>query len=474
MRQERPPEIKIRKETEQTAETQTDETLFEGLFNFKPPTPKDLKEISEYKEKLAEFKDPFPFRPGEERKIALKMLGSGKFEQNRVIDMVESPDFIVRDIAIEWLDELNNLSEQNIGRLEKVLERGKWKGKDRDLAERIEKKIEQFNKKGAGEGITAAEKHLSSEETVTAIETLKNDLRYEDKLWAYLYPQEEKAVKEIKELIVNLAEKEGEKAIPVLKKLAREKNRYVSWLAAEMLVRIIKAKDEDMLDETFKGYGKEIKGVVNFEKNQTSWLLPVKERFLATGDRKKLTEGLLGVKKIYQQLQEKYGDKIIGTTIGSGGGYFTKGLSDIDFAIIAKEEVLKEMFDEHGSKIPSVKIKGIADFHARFVGVGKNDAVIESAFDAIPYLFSGRLLETSPEDRQRFNEVQKNTLENLNEDKWDAVRKMYRDDEADAVEKIGLRFGINKKNLEKLKQIIFLKNIPPTLKETLEILESKK
>ncbi len=359
--------------------------------------------------------------------------------------------------------------------METVLKERKWKGKDRDLAEKIEEKVEQFKKKGVSAEVSAKESKFSLEKAVENIEKLKDDLgELGNKPWESLYTREEEIIKTIRNLVINIGEEGGEKAIPALKKFSQDKNSYMAWLAAQMLARIIiKTRGENALEETFKGCSKEVETAVNFEKKQVPAFLTTKEGFLATGDREKLTEGLLGLKKIERKLKKQWGDKIIGISVihGAVGGYFTEGLSDIDFAIFAKEEALKEMFDEHGSKIPRLKIEGISDFHERFVSVDENDRVIP--FGAIQYLFSSRFLETSIEDGQRFNKIQKSTLEKLNEDKWDAVRRMHRGEKDEAVEKMGLRFGINEKNLEKLKQIIFLKNIPPTRDETLKIIDKR-
>ncbi len=93
-----------------------DKTLFEGFFNFKPLTPERLKEISEYKEKLREFKEPFTFEPNEKRKMALKMLNLEAINPGEVIELIEDSDLVVRDVGIDYfLPKIKNLSKENIG-----------------------------------------------------------------------------------------------------------------------------------------------------------------------------------------------------------------------------------------------------------------------------------------------------------------------------------------------------------------------
>ncbi len=131
------------KEVKKIEETPTEETLFEGFYSLKRPTLEGVerlgKELSEYPELKPKLTFHFPL--DKERIEAIEMFRTGKINQEMVFKLLESQDFVKRDAGEFLLRKTKGLSNENINRLQSILETKKWKGKDRESAEKIKVKI---------------------------------------------------------------------------------------------------------------------------------------------------------------------------------------------------------------------------------------------------------------------------------------------------------------------------------------------
>jgi HEAT repeat protein len=275
MRPEHPPKIKTEKETEQTAETPTDETLFEGFYSLERPTlggleklGKELSEYSEFKPKLT-----FLFGLSENRRNAIEMVRTNKINQEQVINLIKSQDFIERGAGIYLLDKIEGLSSESIEQLRTFLANRRWKGKDKELAEKIKVKIilktegedaldvllkmskekGWENKRAVAEGLG----ELGDEKALPILEKLcglSNKYWNPDKYWN---PEVMKAAARAKAKII--LKTEGEKALPVLSEMFLGSRFWpIQMAAAEALGNIPDKKVIDVLKKTdWNALGKE-------------------------------------------------------------------------------------------------------------------------------------------------------------------------------------------------------------------------
>lgn len=450
MKQERPLEIKIQKETENTT-TPTDETLFEGFYSLEHPTLEGLekleKELSEYPELKPRLTFPFPL--DKERIEAIEMLRTGKIDQERVVKLIESQDFIERDAGIYFLDKIKGLSNESINRLQSILGDKEWKEKNRELAEKIkvkiiletegEKALETLTKMSQAQVLVdlAAQMaaieglgEIGNEKSLPVLEKLckkekgspvlvKTADKARVKIILKTQPEEKalpilrkmylepgpveielaateglgslsnkKAIKTLREkgwivdldlpktvleetgaqavrnIIMQIAEKGGEKARADLREMCRDENEYVSRPAAKSLARLIikteGKKADEVLIETFKDYDEGVKEAVEFEKNKHEWLLGTQKPLFATAHLKELAKNLLELEKTSSKLKEEFGDKFIGLIVFGSAfkGYYFEKKREIDLVIIAKEDAARKIRDYYDD----IKSIGRSDF----------------------------------------------------------------------------------------------------------------
>lgn len=144
MNQERRfPKIEKEKGIKKTGEIPTDETLFEGFYSLERPTLRGVekleKELSEYPEIKPRLTFLFPL--DKKRIGAIEMIRTGKINEDQVIKLIESQDFVKRDTGDFFLGKTKGLSKESIIRLQSILENKEWKEKNKELAEKIKVKI---------------------------------------------------------------------------------------------------------------------------------------------------------------------------------------------------------------------------------------------------------------------------------------------------------------------------------------------
>lgn len=128
-------------EPEAAAEKGTEDSLYSNLYSLETPSLEGVgelnKELSKYdfKPRLA-----FLFRLSENRASALEMIKSGKIDEKKVIDLVESKDFVERDAGLRILKKMQGVSREGIDRLNLLAGRD-WEGEDKIIAEQLKVKI---------------------------------------------------------------------------------------------------------------------------------------------------------------------------------------------------------------------------------------------------------------------------------------------------------------------------------------------
>ena len=260
----------------------------------------------------------------------------------------------------------------------------------------------------------------------------------------------------IRDILFDIAKKEGEKALPVLKGMLENKNSYVQRVALHSSIRALLENRGSTalpdLSRMFPRYEEEVEDILNFEINGHKWLLATQKPMFATPYTKELIEGLLGLEKISWTLKEEFGDKFVGILIyGSASkGYFKK--TDFDCVVIAEDKKVSKRFQE------LVPHTGKYEFH-HHVGVDENNTLIDIKN---PRLFSGIFMG----DRSRLVQIQNKFIESIDEKRWDRIRENNVD--TGNLHKIAERFGINSEELERIEQSTILLRTPPTYPQALK------
>lgn len=261
----------------------------------------------------------------------------------------------------------------------------------------------------------------------------------------------------------------GEKSLPILERMIENekgKNDIVRRAAIKAKIKIITEtqgeKAMQILEKMSQGDDNFVKETIKEEIKQPRWserqkFLRSRKPLFATPYTKELAQKIIEVSEAADELRKKFKDKFIGLIIfgSTARGYF-KPDSDLDWAIIAKDEKVSDYF---WKKANSLNL--CAKHH---IQVNKEKGVDEGDhYNLFCGLFFG--------DREKLMELQKKVLETINEKEWDEIREIIATEET-RLFKAQERFNLKDKELEKIKQFALLLRVPPSYEESLKIVRS--
>lgn len=325
------------------------------------------KELKEYPELNAKLTFSFPLN--ENRRKGLEMnYHKEELKEEKVVKLLESPDFIEKRVGVYLLKDVPCFSEKNYKKTLSILEE---MGKDKD--------------------------------------------------WV------------VQEAVAQALPQLGEKALPILKEMGKDEN----WVVREVAeIGIMKIK---------RGY---------------KWFLATQKPLFATLFIPELARRVLKLQEISQELKKEFKDKFIGITIfgSTAKGYF-KPESDLDWGMIAQTRECASKFIEMAKDL-KLGSEHHADLNERYQ-IEKNEHLLFQG------LFFG--------DNKKLLEIQRNFLRNIDEKKWDEIRKIIMKNEINlfSLFKTTERFSFKKDEIEKITNAILLLRVPPSHKEALEIVEKK-
>lgn len=439
--------------------------LFEGFHSFAQPNLKGVEKLHKELSKYPEFKPrlTFHFPLDKERTDAIEIVRTGKINEDSVNMLLKSRDFIKKSAGKSLKDLF----------LKKPYPYA---------TTAVREGIENLLKTGTEEALPVLGQMLldnsdwsikvSSAEALSkitdkkTIEILKKADFQEltDKLTFRQREVHHRTIKDaINGVIKNIAEKESEKAIPILEEMCQDVTN-VRIPAVRVLTKIIKETKGDeaagLLKKNFTEENLKMRHVIDFEINKQTWLLGSQKALFATPYTEELVKGLKEVQEINQRLKKKFGDKFIGLVVygSSAKGYFEN--SDIDSTFIAKEGIVYDILDFIANGLPE---RRLVEFHEQ-LAIDSNNEVMD-LFGESAGLFHGIFFG----DRKKLVLLQKTLLEKTSENDWDKLREKILDRETENFDKLAERFGLSQEETEKIKLITMLTRTPPTRDETLKI-----
>jgi len=475
----------------------------------KPEKPTLEEKLHEEYPKL-ESRLTFTWPLSERRREAIKMLNSGTFEPERVLKLLKSSDFVERKVGLFLIKEcspiLTDSSKENYAKIQSVLEKmseemgGGYSERKAVAQTRIKILVETEGEKA----LPILEKMLKDnkddyavkesvipafgcigEKALPILERTVFDDNYHferrllfetmgdigEKALPVLEKMSENEECLVRRLTVYALGRIGEKALPILEKMSENENSpFISGMVIRAKIKVIAEtqgkKALPILEKMSQDKDFHVSEAAKEEMNrlkQPSWLehqkfLRSRKPLFATPYTKELAQRIIKVSEIAKDLQNKFGDKFIGLTIfgSTAKGYFKPG-SDLDWGIIAKDKEVSEYFRKKAASL------NLCFEH--YVQVDKENK-LKDKWDVLFYgLFFG--------NRQKLLKLQEKTLETLSEGWWDDIRKFIMGMETD-VDKAIERFGLQKKELEKIKQFALLLRVPPPYQEALNAIRSQR
>lgn len=489
------------------------------------PTIEKINKLKKEIEKYPELKPrlTFLFPLNEKRQNALEALESGEItDLKKIEEILASDDFIEREAGFYALGNSLFVDKNVSEKLIKILD-GMYKefspyrivGKIGDLVARVKMNIlvASRQEKSLPEIKLIMEKGFSSEK-LAAVEALylggmanegleflsKTDFSAND--WTREEIAEgleifgEKALPLLEKLMVDKSEntrikaiksKAGilinsgeEKAFPFLEKMAE----YDDWRVRKNIVASLSGVGKTFLplieklkndkNEYVRNAAMESERKKLFRREPHSWLFGSRKSLFTTISTKEAAERIINLQHIVRGCEQKFKDRFVGlVVVGSlDKGYFDiDSESDLDAVILAKDyEVAEYVYDEgifvdmcRGIMIAKAKEKG-GKLCDGYVNINDELDDEESAF-----LFYGLFFG----NREKLLDLQKKILNNVDEKKWDEIRKCILGAQTKLF-KAAKRFNMNEDKLDRIKQFSALLRVPPSLAETRDIVNSKK
>ncbi len=338
----------------------------------------------------------FSFPLNKNRENALEMLKSGKIEFFAVSELLNSDDFVEREAGIYFLSNLRFPDEYVNENFDKLL----------PLAEKL-------------------------------IADVDPSVR-----WTGI------------DFLGNL----GEKALPILEKLAHQEKSLV--VLENLSFAISQIKHRDYFEEA-----EQRKKAKEKSSSAMSYLLASKKPLFATLFPKELAKKLAKIQEIEKELKQEFGSKFIGiVALGSLEKGYSEPESDLDYGIIAENSEARSAFrklaDKRGLKpccesyVASIQSSEIRNNY--YVG-GEKDILFRG-------LFFG--------NRKKLIELQLKALQEINNEEWDLFRHTIMRQET-RLRKAEERLKLPEKELEKVKQAAALLRVPSLREETLKIVQER-
>ena len=386
---------------------------------------KELYEHSEVKPRLI-----FPFPLSEERNEALEMIKTEKIDEEKLLKLLKSNDFIEKKAGFYLFNKINiKFSEEKQEKFLPILEA---MSKDEDWY------VRQSVAQAMGN---------SGEKSLPILEAMSKDKDWNVRRSA------------IQGRIKIIIETKGEKSLPILEAMSKDRDWDVRRAVAQalgnlgekslpILEAMSKDKDWDVRQEVAQALGK-----IQPARNKNKSLLSTRKPLFATLEIKSLMRKIQELQKIADKLKKEFGDKFIGLTIvgSTAKGYSTEE-SDIDWGIIAKDKIVSEKFRAMAESLNLC--------HEHYVGVDKNRRISENK----DFLFYGLFFG----DFNELKKLQKAALEHMDEKQWNIIRKKIESNETNLSEAVK-RFNILEEEMEKITIFSSLLRVPLSYKKTLEL-----
>ena len=386
---------------------------------------KELYEHSEVKPRLI-----FPFPLSEERNEALEMIKTEKIDEEKLLKLLKSNDFIEKKAGLYLLNKINiKFSKEKQEKSLPILEA---MSKDEDWY------VRQSVAQAMGN---------SGEKSLPILEAMSKDKDWNVRRSA------------IQGRIKIIIETKGEKSLPILEAMSKDRDWDVRRAVAQalgnlgekslpILEAMSKDKDWDVRQEVAQALGK-----IQPARNKNKSLLSTRKPLFATLEIKSLMRKIQELQKIADKLKKEFGDKFIGLTIvgSTAKGYSTEE-SDIDWGIIAKDKIVSEKFRAMAESLNLC--------HEHYVGVDKNRRISENK----DFLFYGLFFG----DFNELKKLQKDALERMDEKQWNIIRKNIESNETN-LSKAVKKFNILKEEMEKITIFSSLLRVPLSYKKTLEL-----
>lgn len=287
--------------------------------------------------------------------------------------------------------------------------------------------------------------------------------------------------------------------------VTKEKEQLLDMVNAEEITKkedIEKIKElqksDDFLDKEMGSYlsdkiekknelAKHDKKIESFSK-----LLSARKPLFATSHIPELAKKISAIEKASDVLQKKDKDRFIGVVVFGGihKGY-AGPKSDIDFMLCGQEKRDRKLQKEF-KNLTKKDIKLCSTF-GEYLGTKKfqngfkklsKDLKLRPIFDEMGYLGGGRDIQSIENvknlfhgiffgNHQKLLELQKQTLKKINEDEWNIIRELIKDEETE-LGKAARYFDIKDKNLLKqIKTNVAIVRTPPPLEEAREIINRR-
>ncbi|MCX6802705.1 MAG: nucleotidyltransferase domain-containing protein [Candidatus Diapherotrites archaeon] len=279
----------------------------------------------------------------------------------------------------------------------------------------------------------------------------------------------------------------GPKAIPELKGLLESKNLFINNAAGLALFEIYSKMGADGWEEIRKmqkGEGYPIvpggallmqeaiekrEGITGRQKKvrerlelfpegkERKLLLAAREPAYATPQARALLRRTALINQIAGQLEAKYGRAFIGIVVfGSASKGYFKNVSDLDFAVIAKDEAVAEEFTQIAGQY-----EWLRPCMSHFVNPGgkQNQAP----------LFAGIFFG----NRKRLQNAQKKAFSSRTPEQWDITRAKIAKDETNLLKAFD-RFGIKSPKEQRRYIAAAAMRVPPPYNEMKALMESRR
>lgn len=379
-----------------------------SLYPFEFPKQKRNKLIEGLKEyRGLKTKLTFSFPLNRTRKEILKMIAEGKIKEEIIIKLLESSDFIEKKIGLFLLKQPHSFSNKGYPKIISILEKMK---DDEDMYVRaaVAEALGNLGKKG-----------------LSILKKMKND----------------------EEWYVRIA---------VSKALGNFKKKNLPFLE-----RIIQDEDLDIpteLGEMFNDLIKKFLLIFKKEKGY-KWLLASQKPLFATVFTRELAERILKIQKIVEKLKKEFKDEFIGIIVfgSTHKGYFMPG-SDLDWAIITQNPKCAEEF----KKISKSENLDLCYEHK--IIVNKEYQLDNFSIFLAVVLFQGLFWG----DYEKLKKIQSNFLKNIDEKKWDKIRRRIMENET-KLSKAAERLNLKKDEIERIELASSILRVPPSYKEALEL-----
>ena len=446
---------------------------------------KELYEHSEVKPRLI-----FPFPLSEERNEALEMIKTEKIDEEKLLKLLKSNDFIEKKAGFYLLNKINikfskEKQEKSLPILEAMSKDEDWyvrqsvaqamgnsgekslpileamsKDEDRNVRRSVAQALGNSGEKSLPIlGAMSKDKDRdvrqsvaqamgnSGEKSLPILEAMSKDKDWNVRRSA------------IQGRIKIIIETKGEKSLPILEAMSKDRDWDVRRAVAQalgnlgekslpILEAMSKDKDWDVRQEVAQALGK-----IQPARNKNKSLLSTRKPLFATLEIKSLMRKIQELQKIADKLKKEFGDKFIGLTIvgSTAKGYSTEE-SDIDWGIIAKDKIVSEKFRAMAESLNLC--------HEHYVGVDKNRRISENK----DFLFYGLFFG----DFNELKKLQKDALERMDEKQWNIIRKNIESNETN-LSKAVKKFNILKEEMEKITIFSSLLRVPLSYKKTLEL-----